>query len=708
MHRLLSIVLPFVIVPMVLCSQAFAQSQVIDEITVRGEKESPLEETLTIREVRESCARDIGEALMQTEGLSFVRKGAYANDVVLRGLQRDNISVLMDGMRIYGACPNRMDPPASHYDFAAIEEIRIIKGPYDVENAGSLGGVIEAITKKTAKGLHAEPSLTYGSFNMINASVTASYGTEKYDGLMGYAYKYSDVPKDGNGKRLTEVYPPTSNNRYRPDAIDSRAYEIHTPWVKLGYNPTDTSRMELNYSYQDADHVLYPYLLMDADFDRTHLLNFTYKIEKISPLLTELRLQAYWDKVDHVMNDVNRETSDPANTGLPYRAALTRPYFMQTDAESETAGARASASLQVGKGTARFGVDYYNRNWDAVNTMLKRPPGSSSFTYLDEPMIPDVDVDNLGVFGSYQHPFGDEVTLKAGLRGDFTWAEANALSAARVASLLQPYYKGESLDTSTDFQEISGNIQVIYEPVKGLEVVAGLGRGIRTPDPQELYIGLTRGGSNWIGNPNLKPTTNHQADLGVKYSTDRYYVHLTLFYGKLDDYINVIDLPDPDGSGPLIVARSYVNVDATMTGFEFGSQISLPWNLYLKGSASYTRAENDTNDRPLSEIPPLKGVISLRYDVDTWFVEVAETIAASQNRVDTSLKETPTNNWTTTDIKVGYRYKNFTLYAGVNNLFDKFYSTHLSYLRDPFTAFDVINRVPEPGRNFYVTAMYRF
>lgn len=69
------------------------------------------EEALEMREVRESSARDVGEALTRLDGVWKIRKGGIANDVLLRGFQQDNVNVLIDGARIHGACPNRMDPP---------------------------------------------------------------------------------------------------------------------------------------------------------------------------------------------------------------------------------------------------------------------------------------------------------------------------------------------------------------------------------------------------------------------------------------------------------------------------------------------------------------------------------------------------------------------------------------------------------------------
>ena len=42
---------------------AAEESLILGEITVRGERQAPNEEMLTIREVRERPARDLGEAL---------------------------------------------------------------------------------------------------------------------------------------------------------------------------------------------------------------------------------------------------------------------------------------------------------------------------------------------------------------------------------------------------------------------------------------------------------------------------------------------------------------------------------------------------------------------------------------------------------------------------------------------------------------------
>jgi len=655
---------------------AQAESQLLDEITVRGEKEAPSQESLSIREVRESPARDMGEALKQVDGISYVHKGAIANDVVLRGFQKDNINVLVDGVRLHGACPSRMDPPAFHYDFAEIEQIKVVKGPYDLSNPGGLGGVIDARTRKPGPGPGGDVNLGYGAWNSVNGSATASYGADAYDGLLGYAYKYSDVPKSGDGRRLTEIYPAGSPNRYRSGSVDSRAYEIHTGWGKFAVNPTENSRSELSYSHQDADHVLYPYLKMDADYDRTNLVNWSYRVGKISPLLQELKLQAYWDTVDHLMDDRFRFSSQSS----------PRPYSMQTDASTRVYGAKLTTVLAAAPGTLRGGIDYYNRNWDAVNRR------AGYFAYRDLAMIPDATIENLGLFGEYELPLGERLVLKGGARGDLTRAEAGKTNT-QVAS-----------GTSRDFADLSANLQLSYAPFAGLDIFTGIARGTRPPDQQELFLDVPVPGAPsataiyWHGNKDLDSTVNRQADLGARYAAHSFYVKGSLFYSDLRDYIDFQKLAGR-------FEKSYRNVHATMWGAELGSQVSLDYDLFLRASLSFVEARNETDHRPLSEIPPLRGTVSLRYDNGTCFFEVLENLAREQDRVDPGVNETPTPGWATTDLKGGVSYQRLTLIVGIENLFDRQYASHLSYARDPFQSGV---KVPENGRNIYASLGYTF
>jgi iron complex outermembrane receptor protein len=152
-------------------------------------------------------------------------------------------------------------------------------------------------------------------------------------------------------------------------------------------------------------------------------------------------------------------------------------------------------------------------------------------------------------------------------------------------------------------------------------------------------------------------------------------------------------------------AKSYANIDATIWGAEFGSQVALPYDLFLRGVLSYVRGENDDSGEPLSEIPPFSGNVSLRYDNSQYFVETMVRFAAAQDRVDTSLKEDETAGWGVADLKAGKNWQQWSLVGGINNIFDKQYYSHLSYQRDPFASGV---KVPESGAIVYLNLSYHF
>jgi iron complex outermembrane receptor protein len=400
------------------------------------------------------------------------------------------------------------------------------------------------------------------------------------------------------------------------------------------------------------------------------------------------------------MHDEYRESSRP-------NMVVTRDYMMETDADTTTAGFNLSGSSAIGPGQLRSGIDGFYRNWDATNrsAMYKM--------YASQAMIPDVDHDQLGIFSEYAWPVNDEIEIKGGLRLDYADSDATKLDDARLSSLYQPYHPGSSLDSDNDFFEPSVNLQLFWRPTDALEIFTGLGSVSRMPDPEELYIGLERiptmmmNTPSWVGNPDLDPVRNNQADLGVKLTGDTFYLNGSVFYSRIDDYIAMVDIADPDGpgAGTLPPARTYQNVDASIWGGEIAGQISLPLDLYLSASLAYTEGENRDTDEPLAEMPPLNGNLSLRYDNDTWFVEVQERFADKQDRVDEELNEDETSGWGVTDLKAGANLDQWSIITGVNNLFDKYYFTHLSYQRDPFRTGA---KVPETGAFAYLTVMYRY
>jgi len=654
-----------------------AETFVLEEIIVRGQSELGTKDSLDIREVRETPAVDLGEALELLDGVSIIRKGAIGNDVLLRGFNRDNINVLIDGTRLYGACPNRMDPAPFHVDFSEISKISVIKGPFDVTNAGSLGGTINTKTMVPEQGTHAGFTGVIGSGENINAALYGSAASEKRDISLGYSYRYSLPYEDGSGRKITEQYPDTSPNRYLPGQEDEKAYSINTFWTKFGMNTTDDQRMEFHFTRQEANDVIYPYLLMDAVYDNTNRASWSYEIDSIGSFIRNVEIQIYWNNVRHDMTDERRVSS----TGFP------AGYSMRTFAKTETYGAKLNMAVSNDTDKLSFGIDYYLRNWDAETTL---PTGTQH-------SMPDVNISNIGVYAENMRPVSESLVLIAGARLDYTNSQANDNRNA----VYQIY--NTASDTETYDLLASGNIQLLYSIREDIDVFLGGGFSSRPPDPAERYFALLRPMTkpNWVGNPGLDPVENREIDVGGSYSSESFNGKLTRFYCDVNNYISVINSPGSDEAKP---ARSYKNVDATLYGGECTWRYRLPAFFYLNGGLSFTSGRDDTMNEPLPEIPSLEGNIALAFDRKPWSAELNAVFADRQDRVSSSLGETETPGWGVLNLTTGLIREKMSFRIGVKNILDKQYEKNLSYQRDPFRSGIV---VPETGRSFYLTFSYK-
>jgi hypothetical protein len=186
---------------------------------------------LQASEARESAARDVGEALTRATGIWKIRKGGIANDIILRGFASKDLNVLIDGQRVCGACPNTMDPPAFHVDFAEVDRVETAKGPFDIRNMGSLGGIVNIITRSPELGFHAAGNLSSGAYGFYNPSLTMSYGQKEFSALGGFSYRGSQPYTDGSGRNFTDY------TNYRPGLGDRDAFRVGTGWGKVSVSP---------------------------------------------------------------------------------------------------------------------------------------------------------------------------------------------------------------------------------------------------------------------------------------------------------------------------------------------------------------------------------------------------------------------------------------------------------------------------------------
>jgi len=175
---------------------------------------------------------DVAEALTKkVPSVSLIRRSGIANDIVVRGQNKDNINIVIDNAKIYGACPNRMDPPTSHILTNNIESIDIVEGPYDVENFGTLSASVKIKTKKPEQDLHGEISANAGRWNYKKMAATFSGGNEKVRALVSLSKESGGQFRDGDGNNFDQQIRksiPSAMVQYKNQYKDMDAYDKKT------------------------------------------------------------------------------------------------------------------------------------------------------------------------------------------------------------------------------------------------------------------------------------------------------------------------------------------------------------------------------------------------------------------------------------------------------------------------------------------------
>ncbi len=669
-----------------ICGNAFAEEKVttLEPIVVVGEKVELFSGKVPEERINELQPVDIGDLLKKdVESIGGIRRTGIALDPVLRGLTKDRLNVLVDGGFLFGACANRMDPSTFHITPYGVEGVEVIRGPFDVTRGpGSLGGVINIKTKepKSYEKFEFHPEIRAGFDGVSNGlkrGVTIQGGKAPFGFNLSYDYKDYDGYKDGNGKRITTDFRQSNFTAGFDYFIDKNK--------KIG----------INYMGQRAKDVFYPTLAMDSPKDDMDMIALNMDFKNLSTLVKGLEARVYSSWVDHAMDNYSKFIyTNPTPT-----------MKMEAPSESRTYGGKIKATLDFMDGTD-IGVDYYNRWWDIT---LKRWTLAGA-RMTDIRAIPDTTITDFGIFAQPKKKFGD-VTLTAGARADFVNAKAKAVGSTEQGYFDTYYGAGTSTNLDKSEGNVGGFLKADYNVIKGVDLYAGIGRGVRTADPRERFrVLLPIPGGKWdIGNPNLKPEESFQYEIGNKGKIGKFNYNLSIFHNTIDNYITQFDTGKTFSSQPVM---GYKNVDAKLYGGELSAGFLVIENISLLGSTSYTFGKNKTENKPLPEIMPLQGKLGVRYDETSGKLwgEMMGRFVASQHRYDPVIDPGKTNGFSTLDLRFGWKLKgNILITAGVENLLDKYYYEHTSknfaFNQDGYKTTD---RIPEPGRNVYMNLTMTF
>ena len=641
----------------------------LDNITVVEKIDSIKLKNISGEELKSA---DLGEALAKkAPSIEISRRSGIANDIILRGQKRDNINVIIDGGKIYGGCPNRMDPPISHVLTSNIESVKVDEGPYDVEDFGTLSGVVKVKTKEPKKVFKGEANLNIGSFGYKKGSLTLSGGNDKVKALLTISKEKSEQYKDGNADAFQEQLKKSGSQAkylYKDSFTDLDSFTKKSIMTKLYFTISPNQKLKLSYTANRSKDVLYPNSSMDAIKDDSDLYNINWSIANLGEFSKKLEFIGYYSKVVHPMSNKYRNSSN----GMAKEIV--------NDMLSKISGLRIKNSFYHDGALWSFGLDGSKRTWDG--TYYKK-----TSTFWRKSIDNSVTKDK-AIFAKVSKKLANH-QLEMGTRYD-------KVNITNDANLNKP-----------SFNYLSASLFDTIMIDKQTKLFWGVGKSSRVPDGRELYF-VDKATGNVVGTPTLKKTTNTEFDLGVKKQFDSSNFKAKAFYSKLKDFI-YFDKRD--------TKNNFVNIDAKIYGVELSGGWLASDMLSFEYGLSYTKGTKDKplagqSDKDLADISPLKLRLATNYFVNDSTDISLEMIAKSRwKNYDKDNGEQEIAGYGVLNLKVNKEISNkLKLTFGVDNLFDKTYSTSNTYNDLSLVVAGGSKKVKlnDPGRYMYLNANYSF
>jgi iron complex outermembrane receptor protein len=647
-------------------------------------------ESTTLTEVSQNAklSADLAQALSTSvPSIDMSRRSGIANDIFIRGQKRDNISIEVDGTKICGACPNRMDPPVSHILASQIDEIEVIEGPYDVETFGTMSGGLKITTKKPTKDLHGELNFAGGSWDYRKLGVTASGGNDLVRVLVSASQESSDQYRDGDGNTLsqqTAEKAPTAN-QYQTKYEDKQAYTKKSLMAKVYVTTAEDQELRLGYTGNRSDDVLYANSSMDAIYDYSNLYSAEYDIKNLSDIYSNLNLQYYYSDVDHPMSTLYRKSA--ANVANEKTSQL----------QTAMQGVKLKNVFDIESYKLTLGLDGSKRLWDGDyynNGVIQAESATKTTTSINNAITK-----NTAAFAKLEKSYGAfDVTL--GARYDYTTIQNDDL-----------------VQQDNDYTGTNANILTAYNIDKANKIFLGLGQASRVPDARELYFKQNAATSatppvpfiKVTGTDDLDQVTNREIDLGYELNNDLMKFKVKGFYSQLSDYIYY---------NKNLTQHNFVNIDATIYGGEISASVYATDAVTVDMSASYKRGQKDEalagqTDKDLADIAPLRGSVALNYEYMNDSVATIETqLSEKWSDYDADNGEQELGAWGILNAKIKHAFnKNFDFTFGVNNILDATYAQSNTYadliLITEATSGDVM-LLNDPGRYVYTNLDFKF
>lgn len=629
--------------------------------------------------------------------------GGGSKRVTIRGEGGARVLILIDGMKI--SEQKSMDGSMIMIDPNNVERIEVIKGPSSVlYGSEAIGGVVNIITKKGGnKPVQGSLAFTWDGSNESLTPYVSLYGRHE-----GFSYRFSGDYIDagdktgGSGRIRNSGYRQRNFSAYMDYSWDKgkAGFGYDHYWSKskipgVVTTAASASSMPLIGTVNGISTTRIDLELPRWERDRLHAF---VELEDLSNTLRKVRFSPFVQKTrKDFTNEISaRFTGEGMFAGAPAVGETDVSQNPVTINKQATYGANLQTDWTFGASHYVIaGVDYLYDDLDArtenegyVRISVTRPNGAVIW------QLPGVNV----VTSSSNFYKGSQQTVAAYVQDEWSlhpdWTVTTGFRGTWVWSELSDTDDRRALNSSDSDSNVVGSLGVVYAGFRDWRLRALYSSGYRYPLLNQLYIGTSHGGSGYTyGNPELKPETSHNVEIGARYEAHGLRGDFSMFYTRAADYITTSRLPSVDG----IAYYMFDNVNAART---FGAEFTLaylyqPYHLTPYVSGTYIRRAFDSGGK-LGEtydtgLPNQYGRVGLKFErpiapqVDFYADAYARIAARTKERVSDGTTE-KLHGWGTANLAAGARFgknREYSVDINLNNIFDKSYVPAMSSLEDP-------------------------
>ncbi len=611
-------------------------------------------------------AVSVDEFLASSDNISFIKRGAYAWEPLLNNMSSERSTITIDGMHIFGACTDKMDPVTSYVEVNNLSAIDIKSGQEGSMHGASVAGSINLKRKSTPFGQEKKWNGAYQSGFEFNNRQFFNLGSVSFSGSrfvadVGVSYRTAENYKDGNDNEVKH----SQFNKFNSS-------------LGLAYKTSELSSVRVDAIFDVAKDVGFPALPMDLWLSRAIITSAAYKQLFEEGLVRVVDTKVYYNAVEHYMDDTTR----PENL-----------VHMDMPGWSKTYGLVSKANMKRGNYSSEIQLNAYENLSIAEMRMYPQDRSQRTMFAYSWPWVTTrfagLSLNNsLDVSGKSLFTFGGSLAVN--------------YNHSKYVEFNHIFYPGAPQEKTRILPSLHAGYQLV---VNRFTFSAGAGYGHRAPSVSEgygYYIYNSFDRYDYIGNPNLKNEISNELNASAGFKTEKAAIEAKVNYFYIQNYIigRILSLGSPMNYQSVGV-KGYTSLDyATLFNMSVNTSYDILEHLHWKGTLTYARG-TDNKGGNLPFIRPLSYMASLHYMYKQFGFQTSVNGDFEQINYSPEYGEDETPAYRIWNLSADYTFavKNSTavIQVGAENILNEYYSTYADW-----------GNIPRMGRNIFTSLKLNF